>query len=361
MANQISLTAQQVQTVRSLTADGSANFFAGYRYIWSEIRHRNDVDVQTKFWFKKAADVNENRLDSAANTFIRGVTEAGLTFDGLGVDTQSISNEIGTRVIRDVLANGGVPVYPDLIRHDVSVALDVAGQTFGGWGGSMANWNFVIDVSTGETIGQWIIARPAELEKFIAANAKALNETLRTEASSADFELDTMIWNGIQSAVPLSVKFEILGRVVSRNFAGNPNMIGDWVYDQTSGQWKQGWVDPLTNNWVELTATGSEAANLNVIRELRLSKQNIPGLRASAEDLGGQENPDGTWTIKFANLRDDDGWDSGEVTLGEDLRVSRATMRNDDGSGVIATWLPDGGADRGFSARRQARRRLLQL
>lgn len=183
MPNQINLDLQQLDQLRSITAGGTANFAAGYRYVLSIIRDVPYVDANTKYWFEQAANINSNHQGSAANTFIRTVTATGLTLDGRTVDAQTISDAIGRAVIGDILGLAqGIRPYAEIIQNDVGVAIGGFGQTYAGWGGSVANWNVPINAEfSGQTIGQWITARPVELERFIASNAAALRATLRDE------------------------------------------------------------------------------------------------------------------------------------------------------------------------------------
>ena len=48
MANQISLSQQQVNRLNELTSDGTANFAEGYKYISGIIENDPNVDSYTK-------------------------------------------------------------------------------------------------------------------------------------------------------------------------------------------------------------------------------------------------------------------------------------------------------------------------
>jgi hypothetical protein len=143
------------------------DYAGAYGYILGEIQGLDGVDADTKYWFEKAIEINQNQ-DTPANTWIRAFTTKGLALDGITATPemlQGISNSIAQNVISDVLRSGGVPQFNQLVVSDIRVALSSGGQTIGGWGGSSYFWNLPYG-SNNESVGQLIKGNPYELNKF---------------------------------------------------------------------------------------------------------------------------------------------------------------------------------------------------
>jgi hypothetical protein len=168
--------------LQQLTIGGTANFAAGYRAISDMLASRPGIDVDTVFFFQGAGPINANDPLSAANTFIRTVTEQGLLWDGYFVGdpsgllsyTQGTSDKIGTGIFENIDRLGGIPTINSIIERDALTTITGSIQTIGGWGGAGRYWNIEVpNPLTNEmtTIGGMIMEKPAELEKFIALTA----------------------------------------------------------------------------------------------------------------------------------------------------------------------------------------------
>ncbi len=97
------LTLQQRETIRNLTNINTQDWWKAYSYTYSIIKDDLTISKDIRVWFQKASEINANDPYSAANSFIRNVTAAGLTFDGNPADpqlVQTISNNIGESVVR---------------------------------------------------------------------------------------------------------------------------------------------------------------------------------------------------------------------------------------------------------------------
>ena len=214
MANQISLSPDQIATLNTITSNGTANFAEGYKYISGIIEDNPNVDSYTKFFFQGAKEVNGNfNVDS--NLFIRGVTEAGLAWDGKLVSDpteraqqiQATSDDIGRNVFAQINTDGGIPQIDTIIQNDASLAVTRHGQTVGGWAGAFYYWDakFVQPGQTPDdatqTVGQAILSDPAEYEKFVAINAQALVDVSLRQGLSPDQALTG--WN---AQAPADVK-----------------------------------------------------------------------------------------------------------------------------------------------------------
>jgi hypothetical protein len=142
MANQINLTLQQIDKLNEITTHGSANFAAGYEYISEIIKGNPNVDSYTKFFFGGARQVNGN-FSTDANIYIRGVTEAGLAWDGRlesdpearRAQIQATSDDIARNIIDQINRDKGIPQLDDIIQNDASLAVSAHGQSVGGWAG----------------------------------------------------------------------------------------------------------------------------------------------------------------------------------------------------------------------------------
>jgi len=118
--NQLDLTQDQTAELNSLTGNGTTNFAAGYDYISGIVAGNASVDADTQFWFSKAGDINSNNLASAANVFIRSVTESGLQWSGVaGYDIQATSDSIGEAVLSQIREQGGIPQFSAILSNDI--------------------------------------------------------------------------------------------------------------------------------------------------------------------------------------------------------------------------------------------------
>lgn len=185
-----------------------------------------------EFWLRKAGEINGDDPNSQGNFFIRSVTGNGLRFDGKPAGPEKIqanSNLIGRSVMKDVLENGRIPSIEQIIAKDALGTTTEGGQTIGGWGGAFNYWDVPLRDAENGTVGQRILKDPAEYEKFISINAKALADTVRK------FRLDRYpdntaeaIIQGLNAQVPVGIKSEIISRALDGingergGFAGDP-------------------------------------------------------------------------------------------------------------------------------------------
>ena len=303
MENQSTLSDSEIQRLKEITSNGRENFPAGYRFIYDIIEEDEAVDSGTKFWFLQASSINKNDQSEMANLFIRSVTEFGLKLDGApSQDLQAISNAIASKVISDVIKSKGVPSLTDLVKEDVSLAITDAGQTIGGWGGSFYYWDLPIG-ENGETIGQMILQRPEELEKFIAVNAAALDVVatrFRSEGESfrglsAGEIFGEMFLTGVDAETPFWLKLEILGRAMGTSgggsYLGDPDEISwdgaTWRY-RGDGKWI---ALPQGRNArpIERRASDAEREALNARRQYRLRHRDDAVFELSKSDRHGSD------------------------------------------------------------------------
>lgn len=109
MSNAFPLTDAQLDQLRTLTTNGTQDFYRGYDYIHSQIKNE-PLDSGLIFWFGRAAGVNNPESTDPARRFINDVTNFGRAYSGLPpTNTQDVLNRIGENVIRDILDKGSVP------------------------------------------------------------------------------------------------------------------------------------------------------------------------------------------------------------------------------------------------------------
>ena len=162
---------------------------AMYRYIADEIKtgHINVIggtNSSQYYWFDQAARINAADTQSPASFFIRAATRYGLAANGksaTAADIQKISDSIGKKVYEDIQNKKALPAFSQQLNADISAAIDKGGMTLGSWGGAFYFWRETyIDPKTREvtTVGDYILSHPAELEKFISVNSKAIADTV---------------------------------------------------------------------------------------------------------------------------------------------------------------------------------------
>ncbi|MDZ7922274.1 calcium-binding protein [Rhodoferax sp.] len=129
------------------------------------------------FWYSKAGAVNANDTSDPAAVFIRTVATRGLARDGKSADLNTVSDSIAKNIARQIVDGNGLPDFTTQLSNDIGTSLAVGGITLGGWGGSFYHWNDIYrDPITREekTVGDWIMSKPGELDKFIDVNSKAI-------------------------------------------------------------------------------------------------------------------------------------------------------------------------------------------
>jgi hypothetical protein len=197
------------------------------------IAERKELEAKD-FWLRKAGEINGDDPNSQGNFFIRSVTGNGLRFDHKPVGPEKVqenSNRIGAFVMKDVLETGQMPSMQRIIANDALTVIDPkkGEQTIGGWGGSFNYWDMPLSKDQNDTAGYRIANDPAEYEKFVSVNAKALADTVRK------FRLDRYpensaeaILQGLNAQVPAKIKLEIIDRALDGingergGFAGDP-------------------------------------------------------------------------------------------------------------------------------------------
>ncbi len=159
-----------------------------FRTLAAASRSGGFNDLATAYWFQQAQLVNANA--GGAGDFIRTYTNIGA---GGGISPsamQSVSNDIGRKVLSDILSTGEVPPLYSMVNADITSALASNKVTLAGWGGAFFFWDVPItnprtgrplldprgggDPNDFETVGDRILRDPAETQKFI----KTMQETL---------------------------------------------------------------------------------------------------------------------------------------------------------------------------------------
>lgn len=314
MANQISLTSQQLQQLNDLTSGGTTNFVAGYAYINSIIQGNSGVDAQTKYFFNGAQQVNANSSNSDGNNFIRGITAAGLAWDGLLASgsgrepqIQGISDSIARNVFRQIIDDAGIPPIATILANDALVAVQQHGQTLGGWGAAFYYWDTPI-FDDGRTVGQAILASPADYEKFLAVNAKAL---LETGVRGFPWRTLEQIITSFDAQAPSTIKNAIVARayeyvVEGKGFTGDLHNIDGYVpivgLDEQPTGWRVGPNGPMVTDQ-------SLIDDLNVRYNIRLQfgDPEHPWQHSSLE-RSIEQAPGGVTRVTFLDTEDAEPW-----------------------------------------------------
>ncbi len=161
-----------------------------FRTLAAASRSGGFSDLATAYWFQQALLVNANA--GGAGDFIRTYTNVGA---GGGISAsmmQAVSNDIGRKVLSDILSTGEVPPLYSMVNADISSALRSNNVTLAGWGGSFFFWDIPItnsrtgqplldprgggDPNDFETVGDRILRDPAETQKFI----RTMQETIKS-------------------------------------------------------------------------------------------------------------------------------------------------------------------------------------
>jgi hypothetical protein len=293
MANQLSLSPEQIKRLNQITSDGTTNFVEGYRYISSLIENDPSVDDYTKLFFRGAREVNGNFI-ADSNLFIRGLTEAGLAWDGRlksdpverASQIQATSDDIAKNVIRQINADKGIPALDTILQNDARTAVTYHDQTVGGWGGAFYYWNTKF-TDKDKTVGEAIMADPLQLEKFIAINAQALVDTSLRQGLSPG-----QLMASIDAQAPWAIKQAILTRASEvifggGSFAGDPYNIDGYVpivdRNERPVGWRLGGGDEITDP--------VKKAELNKRYDIRLRKSDDPSWQGIQPQIQIEQNP----------------------------------------------------------------------
>ncbi|MGN8022130.1 hypothetical protein ACTJJ7_15610 [Phyllobacterium sp. 22229] len=303
--------AQKAQ-LQQLTNGGNADFYKGYDYLHGLITtYINDPAnagaadfkqaTDQEFWLRKATEINSNDPGSLANYFIRDITRMGLTFDGKPVDAEKIqanSDIIGKAVIGDAISNGRIPPVTDIIPRDALGAINQGGQTLAGWGGAFNYWNTILDPKiSNETVGDRILANAAEMEKFVALNAKALADTT-AKFGGDPIENYEALKRGLNAQVPSHIKDQIIARALdgitgqNGGFAGNPENIDGYHPRYDNNGKVVGWYELDSNLKQKDVTNPAKISELNSRHEVRQDKGEFHAWQ-------GPEVKTGTQTFKI--------------------------------------------------------------
>ncbi|TWT13031.1 RHS repeat protein [Reyranella sp. CPCC 100927] len=343
MAGEIPLTPAQYSRLMSETGNGTKDYYKGYRLIYEFIKDDPSIDINIKFFFKEAAEINSNDPLSASNAFIRQVTRLGFVWDGLfsgdatgrEAQVQANSDAIGFNIFREIIRNGTVPSVAQIIPQDALTAVSVGHQSIGGWAGAFYFWNVVL--SDGVTVGSKIAANPQELEKFIAINARALFDTMAKFGNTGENILN-QIWAGFDAQVPLAIKAEIAERALqyfttgdTKSFAGNPNSIDGYRPIYGSNGQVVGWAMDLPGFPPQEVVDPILLDTLNQRREIRLQRRDDLPWQESSYRGSLQDNPDGTKLILYADADGVESWSTTQVAVTADGTVSSREVTYDTG------------------------------
>jgi hypothetical protein len=219
----------QKAELRRKIGSGKGAYVEAYKYLHQQVQNRlqtpglsiaerKELEAQ-EFWLRKAGEVNADDPNSQASFFIRSVTRNGLRFDDKPAGPEKIqenSNRIGEFVMQDVLRNGKMPSMEQIIANDALGATnEKGGQTIGGWGGAFNYWDVPLPKNPASNVGADIRNDPAEYEKFISVNAKAVADTVRKFGSDR-YPGNTVeaIIQGLNAQIPAKIKSEIISRAL---------------------------------------------------------------------------------------------------------------------------------------------------
>ncbi|UIJ81773.1 calcium-binding protein [Rhizobium leguminosarum] len=275
----------QIDTLNAITDGGTGHYWEGYTYLIS-ILESDPASSDLLYWLTKATEINSNSYDSEANAFIRGVTRNGFLFSGASsFDIQGNSNIIGAAVIGGILSAGETPTVQSLIEFDVATAIGDGGQSIGGWGGAFYYWD--LELQSGQTVGETILADKVEYDKFIAANAKAAADVMTKFG---------LTWEQFASAlnaqVPSDVQLAIVTRIAdvavgdAPSFAGDPENIDGYHPVYGENDVVVGWTYN-TAEQIDIPVTDSDLiAELNLRYGYRARLSDDPAFASANPDAG---------------------------------------------------------------------------
>lgn len=320
MSDQIVFSADQLDTLRQFTNNGTSDFYKGYDYIRYLIAsgqvNAGSESSKILYWLDNASSINSNDQSSSSNLFIRSITSDGLKWDGKHADPSDVqrnSNLIGQQVIASILRSSTLPDIDLVIKDDVSQAITIGGQTLGGWGGSFYYWNTPLPTQAdpNATVGSRIRSDPAEYEKFIALNAQALmDEGMRDGHGLTSGELVPSListMNALRAAmtalnanVPPEVAATIFNRALDSfttgTVAGDPNNIDGYIkHTGVNGNtntltWTEGRSGPVIMDPVKIQELNSRS----LVREQQAG--------GAWQRYSSNENIDGSTVIRYADL-----------------------------------------------------------
>lgn len=314
-------SAELLGNIKVNTKEGTKSFYKAYAEIALVLEenpeilgvNRDDPDYdKTKTWFERAAEINSDDPRSSANKFIRAVSKYGLLYSGkslsikgntrkdatkdrLDETTEIIGRGVVNHVInklqkhedeinkqqskesrnteKDLKRNRILPGISEIINAEIDGALKKGEQDLAGWGGAFYFWDHKLE--TGETIGATIEKDPEQLEKFLAINTAATGYTMGSEWDEDDYgEFIEGISFGMSAPVPLSLKAEIMSRVRTKDYTGQPDNVDNWMYREEDNRWVK-LLGLKEYGGLEYSPDTQEVAELDLRRQARLKHQNI--------------------------------------------------------------------------------------
>ncbi|WP_148234689.1 hypothetical protein [Pseudooceanicola batsensis] len=94
--------------------------------------------------------------------FILTYSQYGLLLDGVSANLSNPSNAIALNVLSDIADSGQIPTMAVMLNNDIGSALNIGGQTIGGWAGAFYYWNLPYGGS-GATVGSVIVGDPVHM------------------------------------------------------------------------------------------------------------------------------------------------------------------------------------------------------
>lgn len=280
----IQLTTAHINKVKSLIYDAngglkSSGFPAAYDYIgWtldSMVQTGVNIDNDTVYWFKKAAEVNAGT--GAAAAFIRSYTANGLALSRRATpNMQLLSDDIATQVLTEIVNTGKISPLYKILAKDISGAIERGGvNDLAGWGGSFFYWdlpridkdgNPLIEGKNGSitdyyTIGDSILRNPAQRSLFVTTATKTLSgmASWGTVGASINDLFGTRSALLALKALPSDVKTEILDGVRANNaFWGE--ILKTAVYRMIANDGSSDASDVAIDKMIELIDAAAERA-----------------------------------------------------------------------------------------------------
>lgn len=272
------ITTADLNYINSIIGSGQ-NYYMAYDRLATYL----PAGSEQRFWFEQASIINRiangmpvSAQNNLSGTFILTYSKYGLLLDGVSANLSSTSNAIALNVLSDIVTQGQIPSMGAMLNNDIGAALDIGGQTIGGWGGAFYYWNLPSGGSGG-TVGSVITADPVQYEKFILSSAVATIAVIGQEGyellnglGGATSEAARVIQTVFGADLPPSIQAEILEVVIDTmtygQIGGSIDNFGAWTYDRSSGRFYT-----VSNSGDAVYATPAEQAYLEARRDVRLN------------------------------------------------------------------------------------------
>lgn len=232
------------------------------------------------YWFEKAVIINKQATSSGvsqasdpASDFILAYSKYGLLLDSKSSNLAATSDAIAKSVLVDVVNGGAIPIFKEMLSTDIVSALNVGGQTIGGWGGAFYYWNLEYE---GSTVGAHIQSNAQELEKFLLSSAVATVSTLSGAGEKYSVsQIIDIIGATSGASLPFELKQEIAWMVAdtleTSKVDHDTEHFGKWTYDKVKDEFF--WIIPedAAGAGERVVAQGEEASFLFQRYAYRLS------------------------------------------------------------------------------------------